>query len=101
MPVGGHTAVALAWTNASDSPIFPATKYTPVSATSQHPIDISSGHAMRRGGPRLTGDSARRLTTVAITPKVLRGSIFPLSPCVSIVWSLNAANNPGTEQGKS
>ena len=26
MPVGGHTAVALAWTNASDRPIFPAAK---------------------------------------------------------------------------
>ena len=26
MPVGGHTAVALAWTKASDSPSLPATK---------------------------------------------------------------------------
>src|SRR5215510_11855682 len=26
MPVGGHTAVALAWMNASDRPILPATK---------------------------------------------------------------------------
>ena len=26
IPVGGHTAVALAWTKASESPSFPATK---------------------------------------------------------------------------
>src|SRR5262249_30909988 len=29
MPVGGHTAVALGWTNARDKPSLPATKYTP------------------------------------------------------------------------
>ena len=61
IPVGGHTAVALACTKASESPSFPDTKYTTARATICSSRDIQTGRSEVTGFALAAGLNARRV----------------------------------------